>query len=319
MNAPPIKLFRPGTFTSVEGKQLTFSEADMAAIAAAYDPVTDPAPLVVGHPKLEDPAWGWVSDLQVVDGVLAAVPEKVEPAFAEAVAAGRYRKVSAQFYDPDHSANPRPGSWYLKHVGFLGGAAPAVKGLGTVAFAAADGPFATIETTIEETDMSEQDKTAAFAEREAEITRRETAVQERESALTDREQTVSQALHASNVSFAEQLVSETKLAPAGRDILVGLLDHLEATATSTASFGEGNAELKPAAALKKLLTGAQPLISLGEAAPPRDEDEGSVASFAAPPGFEADPARLKIHAKALELQRDHPDLSYLDAIKQAGG
>ena len=316
MNAPPIKLFRPGSFTSVEGKPLTFSEADMAAIAAAYDPASDPAPLVVGHPKLEDPAWGWVSGLRIEDGLLVADPDQVEPAFAEAVTAGRYRKVSAQFYEPGHPANPRPGSWYLKHIGFLGGAAPAVKGLGTVAFAAADGPFTTIETMIEETTMSEQDnKTgeASFAEQQAQIDRQREELEQREAA-------VAASLHASNVSFAEQLVSETRLAPVGKDILVGLLDHLEATATTTtASFGEGNAELSPAAALKKLLTGAQPLVSLGEAAPPHDEEKGALVSFGAPSGFDVDAKRLEIHQRALELQRGDPKLSYIDAVKQAGG
>ncbi|MEA3018412.1 MAG: hypothetical protein QOI38_3134 [Sphingomonadales bacterium] len=271
---PLIRLFKPGTFTSVEGKTLTYSDTDLQAIADAYDPATDPAPLVVGHPKLTDPAFGWAKELKVVNGELAAVPEKVEPAFAEAVNAGRYAKVSAQFYEPDHPANPKPGAWYLKHIGFLGGAAPAVKGLGTVAFAAEDGPFATVEFTIEEKNMppKEEDKTAGFAEREAEITRKEADVARREEAAAT-------AIHATHVSFAESLVTAGRLAPAGTALVVGILDVLAAPATVSfaeagaeagkVSFGEaeGSDKLSPEAAFRKLFEGTTPLISFGEAAP----------------------------------------------------
>lgn len=45
------------------------------------------------------------------------------------VSAGRFKKRSASFYRPDSTANPVPGVYYLRHVGFLGAQAPAVKGL----------------------------------------------------------------------------------------------------------------------------------------------------------------------------------------------
>jgi phosphoglycolate phosphatase-like HAD superfamily hydrolase len=72
----------------------------------------------------------------------------VDPDFAEGVEAGRYRYVSASFYPPSDPNNPKPGNWYLRHIGFLGAQPPAVKGLapafaeaaaaGLVEFAAAD-------------------------------------------------------------------------------------------------------------------------------------------------------------------------------------
>lgn len=324
MDAPQIKLLRTGTFTSVEGKKVTFTDADLVELAESYDPASDPAPLVIGHPKLEDPAWGWVGKLEIADARLVATPSEIEPAFAETVRAGRYRRISPQIYERDHPANPTPGKLYLKHVGFLGAAAPAVKGLGTVSFAdgADEGPLATIEATIEEISMSDKDPNAvSLAEREAALGRREAELQERETAIQSREQSVSEQLHGAHVSFAEQLVAETKLAPAGKDILVGLLDFCAsapAPAEGTISFGEGNAELDPSAALKKLLGGARPLISLGEAAAPEGDDK-KLASFAAPSGYDVDPKRLEIHNRALELQSEDPNLSYLDAVKRAGG
>ena len=273
-----IKLMKPGSFTSVEGTKVDFTEADLQSAAAAYDAAGDPAPIVVGHPKLDAPAFGWIDRVVYEDGHLCAVPDpaKLDPAFAEAVNAGRYAKVSGRFYLPDDPNNPKPGKLYLKHVGFLGGAAPAVKGLGTVAFAAdRDAAAITIEQPTETDMIDTTNKEASFAEREAELQRRETELQGRETAITDREAAAAKAAqaarHEGNVAFAEALVGAGKLAPAGKELAVIALDGLEATAT--VSFGEGDAkqELTPLAAFKKLLDGAGTIVAFGEHARPTKE------------------------------------------------
>jgi hypothetical protein len=140
--APPprtarIEVFRPGTFTPLDGSALTYSAADLRAVAEAYDPEAAPAPVVVGHPTSEAPAYGWVRsfDWDEREGRLFATLDEIDPAFAEAVRAGRYRKVSLSFFRPDAAANPAPGTWYPRHLGFLGAAAPAVPGLRSVRFA----------------------------------------------------------------------------------------------------------------------------------------------------------------------------------------
>lgn len=115
----------------MSGAVIEFSAADVAAIAAGYSPAVHEAPHVVGHPRTDGPAYGWVQALGInAAGRLCVTASKqVEPAFAEMVAAGRFKKRSANFYPPEHPANPTPGTYYLKHVGWLGAAAPAVKGL----------------------------------------------------------------------------------------------------------------------------------------------------------------------------------------------
>jgi len=131
-----IEIFRAGTHTAASGKQLTFSAEDVAAIAAGYDPAKHEAPIVVGHPATDAPAWGWIGGLAMAGDTLVATPRQVAPEFAELVKAGRFRKVSASFYAPDAPNNPTPGQWHLRHVGFLGAQPPAVKGLRPVQFAA---------------------------------------------------------------------------------------------------------------------------------------------------------------------------------------
>lgn len=131
-----IEVFRPGTFTPVSGQTVTFSAADLAGMAAIYDAAAAPAPAVVGHPVLDAPAYGWASAFlwDAESERLVAELGQIEPAFAEAVAAGRYKRISMALFAPDAPNNPKPGNWYPKHVGFLGAAAPAVPGLKPVAF-----------------------------------------------------------------------------------------------------------------------------------------------------------------------------------------
>lgn len=131
----PLQIFKPGRHTAMSGAVLAFSESDLAASAAAYDPARFEAPIVVGHPKLDAPAYGWVKSLAFAQGGLDAEPQQVDPAFAEMVSAGRFKKISAAFFSPESPNNPVPGVYYLRHVGFLGAQAPAVKGLRDPGFA----------------------------------------------------------------------------------------------------------------------------------------------------------------------------------------
>lgn len=138
-----IEVFRPGTFRPMEGDAITYSAADLRAMADAYDPETAPAPVVVGHPQTDAPAFGWVKSFEYADDRLFANLHEIDPAFSEQVRSGRYKKVSMAFFGPSQPHNPVPGTWYPKHVGFLGAAAPAVPGLKNAAFAA-DKPAAAV-------------------------------------------------------------------------------------------------------------------------------------------------------------------------------
>lgn len=314
--APTIRIARVGTFTSNEGVQVSFGAADLAAAAAAYDPKDDPAPLVVGHPRLDDPAYGWVSGLSVQDGELVATPDRVEPSFAEMVRKGRFSKVSARFYPPTHPSNPKPGAWYLKHVGFLGAHAPGIRGLGTVQFADLDEDgVLSIEILSQQQEAALADnKLASFAERETALETREADIAAREKALADKAKA---DRHDAHVSFAEGLVSKAKLAPAGKQIVIGLLDHFDATAM--VSFGEAG-EMDAATAFRKLLDTANPLISFGEVGG-KPEGEESYISFAAPEGYDVAPEAAALYAAATKVQQANPGLSWMDCVRraQAGG
>ena len=133
-------IFRKGRHTASSGATLDFSENALRDAVAAYDPKLHEAPIVVGHPKDNHPAYGWVGSLSFDEstGEIVAEPAQVDADFAEMVAAGRFKKRSASWYLPDAPGNPKPGTLYLRHVGFLGAQPPAVKGLRDVSFSASD-------------------------------------------------------------------------------------------------------------------------------------------------------------------------------------
>lgn len=146
----PFAIFRPGRHTAANGQSHEFTEDRLQEAIDHYDPDVSEAPIVVGHPKDNGPAFGWVKGLQRNEtGEMVAVPDQVHDDFAEMVQAGRFKKRSASFYKPDAQNNPVPGVFYLRHVGFLGAQPPAVKGLSGVEFSDSDD-----EGVIELADMS---------------------------------------------------------------------------------------------------------------------------------------------------------------------
>ena len=287
---PRIEIFASGQHKAVDGKAWAFDGAALDQIVSSYDFAANPAPVVVGHPTLDAPAYGWVKAVARDGDKIVADLDQVEPAFAEAVKAGRYKRVSASFYPPDHAGNPTPGKWHLKHVGFLGAAAPAVRGVRPVAFSAEQAgcaEFAFINnldllgnpslSKHEDHNMADKKEGAVdFAAAEAKLQADRAALETEQAKLkADRDALAADRAAASAAdaaAFAEGLVKAGKLAPAGKALVAGLLGTLEATAT--VSFGEAG-ELAPAAAFKKLFDSATPLISFGEQA--KDDGAGKLA------------------------------------------
>lgn len=134
----PIEIFKVGTHISSGGQKTTFSESDLKGIVESYKPDVSEAPIVVGHPKDNGPAFGWIEKLSFKDGSLFAIPRQLNADFAELVKQGAYKKVSASFYTPDSPTNPEPGNYYLRHLGFLGAQPPALKGLEGIQFNESD-------------------------------------------------------------------------------------------------------------------------------------------------------------------------------------
>lgn len=271
----PIEIFREGTFTPQEGKPLTFGAADLKAIADGYNANAE-APIVVGHPQTDTPAFGWVDKLTFKDGKLLATIKDVVAEFADMVKNGHYRKVSASLFAPKNAANPVPGTWYLKHVGFLGGAAPAVTGLKSVQLAA---PSDTVEFAFDFSDDASFNEVSSFAHMQDELR------QLRREKLDLR---------------VDKLVEKGHLLPAHKDEVVEFC--ASDSESVTVSFASGNAS-----------TGSEWLLAFLERQPPvvnfgkmdlGVEHFAQSPAYVAPEGYTADPTRIEIYNKATVIQRE---------------
>lgn len=140
-----IHLITAGRHAPNQGAPIAFSAEDLRSIAEGYSAELHEAPIVVGHPAADAPAYGWISGLEARDDGLWGEPHQVDPTFSEMVQKGRFKKISIALYRPEHPNNPKPGTWYLRHVGFLGAKPPAVKGLKPVEFGDGDADIVTVE------------------------------------------------------------------------------------------------------------------------------------------------------------------------------
>lgn len=118
-----IEVFRAGTHTDSKGRGCTFTESDLDQMVSNL--ALGAAPAVLGHPKHNDPAYGWVKPEGAKrDGASLYVKfDDINPAFEASVASGAYRNRSVSVVkDAD-------AGWRLQHVGWLGAAPPAIAGL----------------------------------------------------------------------------------------------------------------------------------------------------------------------------------------------
>ncbi len=118
-----FEIFRTGKWTSDKGITKEYTEADLDKIVSNYNS-EDPAPIVIGHPETNAPAFGWIDSIKRVADRLIAVPKQLNEKFLDLVKNGSFKKRSI-------SITPE---FKLNHVGFLGAAAPAVEGLKEIQF-----------------------------------------------------------------------------------------------------------------------------------------------------------------------------------------
>ena len=340
-----LSVFRSGRHTSMDGTVLEINEADLQQTVDAYQPALHEAPLVVGHPQHDAPAWGWVAALKLVNGELQALPRQVDPAFADLVRAGRYKKISASFYTPRSANNPRPGVYYLRHVGFLGAQPPAVKGLPDAAFRENEAGVVTIErtnpspsvpggtpldagaatattatTTTMESEMPEHsegviDQAAQLQQRERELASREARFSEREAKLRH---DLSEVQRKQSVDLVDRLIGEGRLLPRHRPGVIAFISCLEQI--PDAAFSESEDGEEPVSALdyfQRFLRELPVHVDYSEHA----SERGGLAENAlpaVPAGYAVDPAGLGLHRRILAHARAN-NTDYVTAAVAVGG
>lgn len=123
-------VFVGGEQTDSSGKTQTWSDDDLDQIvtntnARIANNIYNGAPLVIGHPQTDDPAFGWVESVKRIGHELYAKGAKVSELLTTGVKDGLWPNRSVRIGKSDNG-------YYLRHIGFLGAAAPAVEGMDPV-------------------------------------------------------------------------------------------------------------------------------------------------------------------------------------------
>jgi len=326
---PRIQIFRVGTHRASNGSEITFGEAELRATASAYDPTKHEAPLVVGHPREDAPAYGWTRALHfTADGVLEVEPHQVDPQFAELVNGGKYKKISAAFYLPTSSRNPVPGTYYLKHVGFLGATPPAVRGLRSAQFAAVEEGVLQFEAAEAaepqpqpQPDNGRQQPNDGAPASPAELAAREQRLAEREETLRRQEAELAAQRRLSELgAFCEPLVAAGRLLPRHREPLVAFLAGLPGD--GAIEFTEHDGQKKKVGSLawfKGFLQELPVQVHYGELA--AAEEGREALQYAAPIGTEpASAADQELYLRAKRYQAEHKTdlITAVNAVRGGG-
>lgn len=117
-------ILKVGKFTDSKGNECDFTTEKLDKIVQNFQNVHKDVPVCVGHPKTNTPAYGWLEDVKRVGNDLYCSFKNVQEEFKEAVNKGLFKNRSISL---DKDLN-------IRHIAFLGGQAPAVKGLEAFCF-----------------------------------------------------------------------------------------------------------------------------------------------------------------------------------------
>ncbi|HPD33894.1 MAG TPA: hypothetical protein PKV40_06095 [Candidatus Kapabacteria bacterium] len=124
-----IEIFKTGLHTDSNGQTQEFTAEDLDKIVQTYntqikEDASNAAPVVKGHPESNTPSYGWVAQLARRGTTLLANLKDLSQDLVEDIRQKRFQKVSISLYP----------NLMLRHIGMLGAATPAVKGLKPIEF-----------------------------------------------------------------------------------------------------------------------------------------------------------------------------------------
>jgi hypothetical protein len=307
-----FEIFKIGSHTSDKGITKDYSLDDLNFIAESYKPGEDEAPIVIGHPADNSPAFGWISSLEVTeDGKLVAdaPDDKIQSDFLTALKQGTYKKRSI-------SLTPEGK---LRHVGFLGGAAPAVKGLADIQFSQPSSNVFEFELTPEKSNEELNSLSNKIDELKTSLDNlnlnysESASTKERLNEVLSQVNSLRSKITGKVLSdYLDSKIFDGKLTPAIKDKILNLQ-----TFINSQNFSEDFSEIKFHSDVNNLLKDlsdsfpkiihfenfAEKPDSVNEI---KDEDYGD---------FSVDEQSKSLHKKALSLMKKD-NINYISAVKK---
>lgn len=215
------EIFKTGIHTDSNGNTKNWTVEDLKKIENNFQEKNKDVPICCGHPKTNSPAYGWVDKLKISGESLFAAYKNVQPEFKEAVQKGLFKTRSISL-TPD---------LVLRHVAFLGGQAPAVKGLEQFCFETPDEADITINFNANVETKIRGDLMDENAQKELDI--KNQRIEELEAELEKRKQ---EKLIKEFEDFCDEAVKNGKILPVERESVMNIL---QACSKETLNFEDG--------------------------------------------------------------------------------
>lgn len=314
-----VEVFEAGPQTASDGTAREWTEAELDEMVRNFAATGDTVPAVVGHPKDDAPAYGWVSSLRRAGKRLIASFRDVAPEFAEMVSAKRFPNRSIKVLKTGQG-------WQVGHVGWLGAAAPAVSGLKPVNFTAADdvGEAHLFVAPLQPEPPMTKTFTQADIDAAAERARSEASAQHT-AELAELRQAKDKAEFAQRLADCREVIAkaaqrgdQVHLTPAQAEGLAEFraqLLGLESKEFTFAAADKTEKKVTLVAHFDAFLDSLPAQMTLGQQQATEDPDAIDAAQFAAPTGYTVSAERATLHNKALAYQAAHPNTDYLTAVR----
>jgi len=304
-----VAVFKIGTHTDKNGFEKDWTPEELKEAAGKYNPEKDEVPVVIGHPALNAPAYGWVKKFES-DGVHLFADLELTDEFADLVEQGHFKKRSISINE-DLTVN---------HIGFLGAKKPAVKGLRDIQFSE-DQTSRVIEFTQNLTGGNEMDP----KETEKKLHEQERENLAKDKTLAEKDKTISEFSEKNKTVENENKALKEKLQKIEREkrrtefgSFCKEIDGLPADQHATVvdfmeildergkyNFAEGGE--RPAIErfqefLKRLPKAAEysEVATRSSAAQQQGGAAAAKTDFAIPPGAAVNPAEIEHHKRAKE-------------------
>ena len=191
-----MEVFRTGTHVDASGHSRTWEESDLDKIVSKFEEMGEDVPATIGHPDSDTaPAFGWFKKVFRKGNCLFAELSDVVDEFGEMLKKKMFKNRSIALR----------GDLSLRHIAFLGAAAPAVKGMADFAFKAED-EFSTYDFEEAEESSAIMEKLEKFFAEFRQFIKPKTEDQKMPTneELTAKVSELEKTIETNNTAFAEK-------------------------------------------------------------------------------------------------------------------
>ncbi len=300
-----IEIFRTGKHIDSLGRIDEYTEKSLDDIAAKYNikvagDISQRAAIVKGHPKTDDPAFGWVEYLMRKGEKLYAKVIDLDENFRKELMAKKYTRVSISLY-PDLT---------LKHIGFLGAAHAAVNKLNPVEFneinddSANQIKYQSIYFDFAEAKTDDENPNESFDEK---LQKLEELVSQYSNIINNYEKEI----RIDNFrNYCNSMIMSNDKSGYPPAYVKYLTDIMEMAHNADTQQGIENYTVN-SDLVKEFISLLSNTVKVNEFKKSEVTKEDAAKNFA---GKNIDSARLELHLEAMNLMKKRPELSYNEAV-----